>query len=290
MPKHQKSKHPEHLRPYIFLGLDLDYAEGDKEAVGQCLYCSREKCSVSLATGQYRCLRCGNKGNTWEWIRKLHEISYDQTKPEHYESFAQDRKLMSGNTLRQWELCRSALTDEWLVPGYGSDRQIVTLYRYVRTQERKLLLACPGVGHRMHGLNLLEGQSRVYICEGVWDAMALWEIFNKVHVTDNGFELTDDPKKSVINFSAVVGIAGAGVFKEGWAQHFEDRAVILCCQNDHERIDEKTNAKVPSASYEGMKRIAGMISTDDIQYVEWGEAGWTETLPHGWDVRDQISQ
>ena len=58
MPVASKQR-PNHLRPYVFHGLDLRHRDGDRNASGDCPWCGREgKFSVEVETGLWRCWVC----------------------------------------------------------------------------------------------------------------------------------------------------------------------------------------------------------------------------------------
>lgn len=294
---------PEKLRPYEFHGLDLSWKNGDTHAVAsECPFCGRSgKFNIVIATGQWRCVVCeeGNDkggGNIYILLRKIWEMSFDQTTPTDYRELAKNRTLEDSETPMRWELAKSILTGEWLVPGYGLDGTIKTLYRYSSNGSRKALLATPTLGHYMTGLNLFDKKKKtVMMCEGVWDAMPLWEQLGKCKMTENGLALTANPDASLLSTANVLSFPGATTFKEQWCELFKGKEVILMAQNDHERITKhpKTGKRIVAkpASFHGMKKIAELLTKSStppelIKILWWGDKGYDESFKHGFDVRD----
>ena len=70
---------PEGLRPYLYHGVELVWKETSKQAEGQCPFCGVDKFSVEIETTKYRCFRCGESGNNYEFIRWIWDQSYGAT-------------------------------------------------------------------------------------------------------------------------------------------------------------------------------------------------------------------
>jgi len=290
MPKVSKDL-PDSLRVYNFHGLDLNYREGEKNATCDCMFCGREnKFNILVDTGQYRCVVCGVSGNQYVFIRELMRLSDEAT--TDYVSLAEDRGLALPDSIIVWGLVKSILTDEWMIPGYGMDGKLHQLYRYFGVKGKRRMIPTPTLGHQLFGLNLFDkDKSTIDLLEGPWDGLAFYEMLANVKYED-GYSLTANAQSSLLSDRNVLAIPGAGTFFETWVPLFADKVVNLWCQNDHVKTAENGQI-IPSASYEGMKRIARMLLSSDhppleINYLSWGENGYTEELPHGFDIRDAL--
>src|SRR5688500_135894 len=133
MPKIQDDT-PAALRPFLFHGLDLTWGDQDDEAHGPCPFCGRDdgKFRVNLATSKFGCwhgsCEANTGGNGTTFLRLLHSLGGTAGA----EALAADRKLLSPATLRTWGVCRSPVTDDWMIPGYGhgTERKLDQLYVY----------------------------------------------------------------------------------------------------------------------------------------------------------------
>lgn len=300
MPK-QTDSTPDKLRPYISHGLDVQWRDGDKHGFADCPWCGREgKFAIVAQTGQWSCPVCleGNAkggGNVYVFLRMLWDRSFEETTPADYRQLAIDRTLEDLDTPIQWNLCRSIINGEWLVPGYGIDGVLKTLYRYTQQKDRKALLATATLGHYLTGMNLFDKKKPVvFLCEGVWDAMPLWEQLGKTKEAGEGFAPTASLSASLLSEANVLSFPGANTFHEGWAELFADKVVHLMAQNDHERRHPKTGKLVPPASFRGMKRITEILvkakkPPRSINVLWWGERGFDTDLPSGFDVRDTFA-
>lgn len=286
---------PEKLRPYIFHRVDLSW--NDRSATGDCPWCGREsKFNVNLETGMWRCYVCGEGsdkggGNAYTFLRKLREMADKNT--TDYSSLAVDRRLLP-DTLVHWELAMSPLTGDWLVPGYNIQGKLCQLYRYVRGSKRSLLLPTPELGHQLHGVSLMhKDASTVYVCEGPWDAMALWEALRQCKRSGDELTITANVERSLLSEANVLAVPGASTFSDAWLPLFESKQVVLMYDNDHPRVNPKTGKLAPPAGWAGMKRATGMLSSKaaSIRILRWsGEADHEASLPSGFDIRDALTQ
>lgn len=267
------SELPEGLRPYLFHGVDLTWGKSDKNAVGECPWCGTEgKFSVLLETGVARCWSCGvgsDKGgmNALLFIRSLQADSFEST--NDYEQLATNRGLLNSDTLISWQVAKSVITRDWIVPGYGADGKMNTLYKYGRK-----LIPTPTLGHHLFGVNLFDkSKEEVFVCEGPWDAQVLWELVGKTH--------------------NVLAVPGCNVFSDQWVKLFAGKIVTLLYDNDHPKKNPNSKQASIPAGYAGMERVAGMLTAAknppvEIRYLKWGKNGYDPKLPSGTDLRDVI--
>ena len=285
----QTSTEPDRIRPYLFHGLRL-VARG-AHGVGDCPFCGREdKFSVSVDTGLWRCFVCGagtnaGGGNALVFIRLLHEVSVASTRSICTE-VATDRKLMSPDTVRQWGVCSSRVDGTWLVPGYSVDGRLDQLYRRLWIADASKpdggawrLLPTPGIwpDGKVHALHLPVGdfdrkRPDWVVCEGPWDGMSLWEMWNRT-------------ARGVNN---IVAVPGCNVWRDEWTEACRGKCVTLMFDSDHPK--EHVPGHVSRPGYDGMVRIAkrlrGVASV--VRWLCWGKDGWDESKPSGWDVRDHL--
>ncbi len=289
-------KDPDNLRPYIFHGVDLSWREGDKDAIAaNCPFCGREgKFGVEIATSKYNCFPCGSAGCRESFCDAL----WNNCVPEidEFKELQVDRKLLYPDTLIHWEITRSCITSDWLVPGYTLERKIGQLYRYTQTLKGMQLLPTPTLGHKMFGLNLYDkNRSEVYLCEGPWDAMALWEVLKETKETEEGLRQTASTDLSLLADANVLAVPGCNVFKESWCKWFVEKDVIICFDNDYSRRHPKTKKEIKPAGLSGTERVTGILSgsanpPNSIRYLKWGENGVNLNLPSGTDIRDILTK
>jgi hypothetical protein len=186
---------------------------------------------------------------------------------------------------------------EFLIPGWGVDGQLKQLHRYVMINGKRRLLATPGLSLCLHApladaLGVEQGlidprKSDLYVCEGIFDGMALWEAMKAAE--ESGY----DPAVH----ANILAVPSCNVFHDGWLGLFSGRRVFLMYDNDHPRTLENGKT-VPPAGHEAMKRVTNLlfsttvkpaISKDgfpEVFYLNWGKDGYDAELASGYDVRD----
>lgn len=291
------------LYSYLWFGLDLSPARANPaEQTGDCPMCGTRSFSLHTEKQRWQCWKCGG-GNLTTFMRLLHEHSLTSASDEEYEALAEDRKLMAGDSLKLWGVVKSSLTGEWLIPGYNHEGKLTQLYRYAPNGMGKMVLMPPPFGtlrdpdtdgHGLFGLKLRDPEKPdVYICEGVWDGIALWEVMRKSSLKDGKFVLTGNDSASLIATANVIATPGANVFNPRWSQLLSGKNVYLLYDSDHPK--EVNGVRHDPNGYAGMRRVAGILADADEQpkevyYLSWGTAGYDPDRPHGWDVRDHLAQ
>ncbi len=295
MPSSNGEKPPENLRPYLFHGVELDWSNGDDNAMGDCPLCGREeKFGVKVPTGQFRCFKCGESGNVYSFLRWLWKASDEKT--IKYKQLAKDRDIAYPDSLLRWGVCRSVLTDSWMVPGYNVEGKLCQLYQYMSVNRGMRLLPTPTLGHQLHGVDLYrEDKPVIYLCEGPWDAIALWETLGHIRVDDEGDMVpTASIGKSLLQETSVLAVPGCNTFFKVWLPLFSGKIVYIMYDNDHPREHPKTGKTIEPAGYSATQRVVQILSEaesppEEIHYLHWGENGFDPDLPSGTDVRDMLN-
>lgn len=288
---------PAKLKPYLWHGIELDWVKGEKNASGDCPWCDKPKFGVSVANGKSRCFSCGFEGNTYSFIKKLWKESDELT--TDYSSLAEDRGLMFPETLMHWGVCRCSITGSWLVPGYSEESKLQQLYKYETIRGKKLVWPTPTIKAKIFGMNLWDdNKNSVIICEGPWDAMALWECLNKAKPVledqQTRFIETANLDENLAADINVIGIPGCDNFSDVWLTLLEGKSVTVMFDNDHPKTHKKTGKKINPAGFMASKKLAGRFSScstppSEINTLLWGESGYDLDLEDKTDVRDILT-
>jgi len=289
---------PTHLRPYLFHGLKLDWRNGT-QALGECPFCGKKKFYVGVSNGLWDCKVCGAKGNSASFLKQLLEISDEGT--SDYSTLAEDRGLLYPETLIYWGVAQSDITSDWLVPGYNAEGKLIQLYRYVRCGGKSTLFATPQANAGLYGVNLHDKNKRtVYVCEGPWDGMALWEVLRRAKDSGNGNYIPTASKSNSLYASAnVVAVPGCGSVGEPfarWLPLFAGKRVVLMFDNDHPRKHPTTKVIVEPAGYLALKRAVNILASAEeapaeVLFLQWGkDYNHDPSLSDGYDVRDWLTK
>jgi hypothetical protein len=281
---------PEGIRLFRWHGMDL--TERGSQAVGDCPLCGqRGRFYVNVENGKWDCKKCGDSGNPMEFIRRLYEKSREGKCDLHALGIHRD---LAPDTLWEWGCCQSVITGDWLVPGYSVEGEVSQLYAYRLINGKMRLLVSPGLGQKIFAapgaLAMKEGT--LYICEGVWDGMALCEVLGMARLAgksageNKGIKLvaTGKVEESLRTSATVIAVPSAAVFFDAWAPAAAGREVILLYHSDYPI----------TAGLNGMKRAAGILGLaksrpSRLLYLHWGDKGYDESKPSGYDVRDVLT-
>ena len=294
---------PEKVRPYTFHGVDLGMPKNN-ECSGQCPFCDRDgKFSVNTVTGKWKCWVCGEGtekggGNVYTFLRKFHAMCLEATKTEEYRTLADDRGYLAVETLVEWGVVKSTTTGNWLIPGYNPQRSMVTLYQwFTEANGSRNLKPTPTLGHHIHGMNFWDQNKPIaYICEGPWDAIALWEILTRVKNGDHGMVQTASRESSLYSQANVIAVPGCNVMFEQWLHLFEGKVVNLLYDSDHQRKHPKTGTIITGAGWSAMEMVTKKFvesthAPQELNCIRWnGDAGYDPKLKSGYDIRDLLTK
>lgn len=295
-PPSYSSAEPKFAKPFIYHGVDFTKRDS-KEWIGICPFCDKPKFHLQTETGQADCKVChwetqykedGVSANHYGFIRYLWRVSYDSTKPLDYGWLSAHRKLPA-EAMREWGICKSVTTGEWLVPGYGVKDvpNIVQVYKYVNIKGKYELLPTPGFADgESHGILLPrsynDNGNRLYITEGAWDAIAVSCRLNSD--VSNSFRGT------------VLGVPGCGIFRKDWQRYTAGKEVVFLYDNDHPKINAATKTSYQGA-LAGTKRAASIVmggdegvKANECYWLDWNldGKGYDPDLEDGYDVRDWL--
>jgi len=287
------------IQAFTHFGVDLRNAGG--QACGECPFCGKDsKFYVSLETGKWDCKSCSRTGNPLTFIRTLWEESDKAT--TDYGDLAADRGFLFPESLITWGMAKSIVTGEWLVPEYGVDGKICCLSKYsMGPKGKRILWACPavaGISHGLFGMGAYKsGASEVWVVEGPWDGVALWEVLRMTRRDEDGsLTMTGAERSSILADASILATPGINTFKDAWVPLFTGKRVIMCYDNDHPRTSQD-GREVGLQSFRALKRIAGIFSRaefqaqpQELQYLKWGEDGHDPSLPDGYDIRDLLKR
>lgn len=296
----EKNETPDQIKPFAFHGLDLDWGISGSEALGDCVFCGKEgKFSVRVETGQWQCFRCGESGGIYKFLHSFWNLCDSST--EDYNFILDKRGLKSAETLMTWGVCTSILTGKWLFPAWSHDTEgklrLCQLYAYTKTPERWLMYPTPQLTHGLFGLDLCDkDKQEVYIAEGPWDAIALWETFKALRYDGSSFHETSVYKDSLLHGANIIGVASTTALNKSLTpvlqKHVKGKTVYLWFDNDYPRKHPKSGELLEPAGFAGTKRAAGVVgaASDDIHFLDWGPEGYSKSYPDGFDVGDSIKK
>jgi len=220
----------------------------DKQVIGLCPWCGKKgKMFINIETRLWDCKVCGVSGNWEQFLERAH---------------IEDRKKLKGLITKPLTKDRGLSSQTFRAFGFGWNGQdytypvrdmkkIVDLKRY-RPGKRGLSTKGGKIG--LIGPEKRVNSQRVWVCEGEWDALALFEILHALKIKED-----------------VYAVCGASNFPKHMVALFEGREVILCFDCD-------------SPGQRGLAKAWDLLggTASNRQRLEWP----SEDLPDGYDLRD----
>lgn len=288
---------PASLKPFLYHGIRLAWRNGDKQASGDCPFCGKDnKFSVNLETSKWKCWSCNENdgGNSTSFLQTIHRHSLAMTTDDDYSELSKNRHI-SASILKEWQLCRSLISREWLVPAYGvSSKHPKQLYKYFQTKPggKMLLLPTPeSGGAAIFGMNKHSAdRPLIFITEGPWDGMKLYELLASRKLSETGLMVTGNPDVSILSQCNVISLPGCNTFLESWLPLVCGKMVFIMFDNDH---PNPSTGAMPGR--DATKRLVNYFYSrpmnerpSGVYQLEWSVKGYDPDLPSGYDVRDAL--
>lgn len=278
------------IKAYIQLGVEIEENVSNKETNGTCPFCGREnRFYINQIDGRYHCKSCESKGNLYTFLRELHLQSEKETTDTELAWLAEHRGLKV-STLRAWRVACSYLTGEPLIPTWSGRGKLVNLYRYVELRDKWMVLGTASMKPFTFRQRPVPGhETELWIVEGPWDGMALWEALASLKRKANGrYVRTVQKEDSLLAEVNVIAVPGCGVWDAAWCWLVKGRTVTIAFDNDHPR--RLRTGKISQPGWVGTQRTAKLLIESDepdfVYWLKWGQEGYDSTKTNGYDIRD----
>lgn len=251
---------------FTFHGLNLEL-NSDQNLVADCPFCGKEyHLGVNQDTGQWRCLRCEAKGNLYSFLRQKWNLCHEGQDTDLLEALAQLRGITLP-IIQENGLAWDDSNECWLMPIFkeGDPEKSILNLKQWKAQE-KIFRGTPNCAQHLyypkgHYDRLLDPETVILLCEGEWDALAAASIT----------PFSSDHKYMVI------GVPGAMIFKEAWADLFAGREVWILFDND-------------DAGRNGARHVTNLLYAARSAPSKVKILAWPENLPKGYDIRDLVKE
>ncbi len=245
MPK-LTTDHPK-LRSFTQHGVYFDRVAGSN-AKGTCPFCGKQKFFANVETRAWDCKVCGRSGGLRKFLAEKAIDNQEGFKGKVVLRLKKSRGL-DGKTLRAWGIGWDGRNYTIPVDGLG---ELIDLRRYSLNQH-----SLTTTGGKIGLVGKATDSNEVWICEGEWDGMALWEAMQKL-------------KKD----ASVLAVTGAQAFPHSAVHFFQGKTVNVAF--DHDEGGQKGAMRI----YQALHGIA-----KEVKFVHW-----PEDTSLGDDVRDVYEQ
>lgn len=194
------------------------------------------------------CKRCGRAGDFNSFLSQRMD-DYRQNMIGEPPLFLSKDRGITPQTFRAWNVGWS--DGMFMIPADGNSKgKLTDIHRY---RIGSIPLSTSGSKKSLLRPRILHGSKRVWITEGEWDGMALFECLRKRKIMED-----------------IYALPGANSFSAQTALMFHDLDVVVLMDNDE-------------AGRNGAKRIAKLLSgvTRSLRFMNW-----PSTTPDKYDIRD----
>jgi hypothetical protein len=242
-------------RVFATHGVDFTDQRGN-QLVGTCPFSGKEdKFYVNDENWLWDSKSAGRSGNLPGFIKQIHEDEYvPELSATAAKALASHRKIPT-HIFEQFGMGWMGNGDRYVLPVRDVNGHYVDLRMY--DMNKKTMHSTAGCSVGLFGAHQFEGRANepVYLCEGEWDTMAMTWLLKKNNAP-----------------GVVVGVPGAGTFKQEWVAMFSGKRVHVLYDNDDPGVAGELTVQ---------KRLQGVARS--LTYTHW-----PAELPDGFDVRDWV--
>jgi len=242
-----EKKHPP-SKTFEQMGVRLEYESGN-QVIGNCVLCDGEsKLYINQENGLWDCKKCGTSGNAEKFVELVCKLYSDDISREEMMALSKSRGIRP-KTFRAWGVgCAGKF---YTIPMMGNEKaRVINAKRYTIGGRSLTTARCKQC--MIRPLQLYDSEI-VYICEGEWDGMSMWELLDKVGVRHD-----------------VWAVTGSHVFNPDWISIFRGKHIRVIFDNDKPGI---------AGSNRLFKILQGNVAS--LQFLHW-----PDDAPDGLDLRD----
>jgi len=226
---------------------------GSDHIYGTCPFCLADRFYINIEKILWDCKKCMLSGNRQKFLYNIateFKPAFGTSEMKKLKQLAKNKNV-SMVSLRTFNVGYNPNTDNYILPIIDGNND--KMYD-VRLYKGKKFMSSSGCKTGLFGWHKLYRAGEIWLCEGEWDAIALWQALQSA-------ERFED---------IVLAAPGAGTFKNEWHLLFKDRKVNVLYDYDD---PGRTGAiKV----YTALKSL-----TEQIKFIHWKVGS-----KKGYDVRD----
>jgi len=191
------------------------------QVYGYSIFSGKNTFYINPKTKMWDCKSSGKAGGYQTFLKEVHALSlesFDNGKID----FLKNNRSLQKSTLKKHQIGFNTNTNDFLIPIYDANKKNLQDLKRFNPKNHKAykMLSSSGAIAGLYGWEELGDVKTVWLVEGEWDRMAMWEVLNKT-------------KK--LGTDAVVSVPGAMTFKADWAGLFKDKDVIVGYDNDYDK-------------------------------------------------------
>lgn len=236
------------------------------QVYGYSIFSGKNKFYVNPETKMWDCKNSGQKGGYKQWLKQVYKLALANFKGDRISWLKKNRGL-SRMTLKHHGIGWNPYNETYIIPIFDAVNDSIWDLRIYSSKTKKLMSSA-GSTTGLYGWENLQKYKKIWLVEGEWDKMAMWEILYR---TD---KLKDE---------TVVSVPGAGVFKTEWHALFNNKIVYVCY--DADKTKKVSGVKRPGAGPLGTMKVKQALKNlaSELKFVNW-----PSDVNDGYDIRDLL--
>ncbi len=233
----------------------IDVEETGNQIRGHCPFCLKENhFYLNPSKGVWDCKSCGAEGGFGKYLAAVNSFTQEHYTQKHKSILSKDRGILK-STLDIFDLGFNPITSKYIIPVYDYQEEKTLNLKMFSTTEGGILGTATCAHYLFNSWSVTDTHKTVWLCEGEWDCMAMYEILKKLNLTQ---------------IDVAVGSPGANIFKDDWLAYFKNKKVICVYDKD-------------KAGFQGQKKVFVKLTgyVDELKFIHWPKA-----KKKNYDLRD----
>lgn len=264
------------LSTFSFHGIDIPKDDKGKPLVnasGQvvvetCPFCGDDRKIFFISAkpknaGQWNCKKCGLSGNRYVFLQVFYERRLEETNDLHYKALGKHRETDFWQAFRDDQWAYDDQMDRWIFPIYNSEGSVVNLKVYLGPDASPKVVNTSGCTQHFYGMEQLDKDGLIVICEGESDATLLRYIWGQV----------DDRKVSILAVPGKDQLSSCA--KKDAGNRFANRDIVLL----YDSGEQATKAQSGAAALLSREYHARSVLC----------LNWPDSFPENHDITDLIN-
>jgi hypothetical protein len=241
--------------------------QSGSQVYGYSVFSGKDNFWINPETKMWDCKNSGEEGGFKQFLKSVHKMSLDNMKGDKAVWLRNKRGFLRA-TLKHHHVGFNPHNETYLIPIFDANNDKIWDLRIYNPKLKKTM-STSGCTAGLYGWEILQKFKTVWLVEGEWDRMAMWEILYK----------TDRLKDEV-----VVSVPGANTFKQEWCQLLKGKTVYVAY--DHDLPKPVGGILKPGAGAIGSVKVYKLLKniTKSIKFVHWKDGS-----KDGYDVNDHLN-
>lgn len=240
------------------------------QVFGYSIFGNTNKMFINPEIKTWDCKSSGLEGGYQEWLQQVHKFSLKHLTDNRMQ-WLKDKRGLSKATLEYHAVGWNPGNSGYTIPVFDENNEnLLDLRMYKIVKGKWMLLSSAGTNACLYGYERLQKFKTVWLVEGHFDKMAMWEILYKTG------KLEDETTWAA---------PGAQTFKNSWVDRFKNKVVYNVYDADRTKMFQ--GVERPGAGPKGSYKVQTMLGNlpKKIKFVNW-----PAYKKDGFDTNDLLNQ